>query len=70
MPRQHPGAGRYPLLEPDVSGSLPLYGLIPVPPPDGAGVVGAGSGVTDGLAGADADLPLFDAEADPPEAGV
>ncbi len=67
-------AGRYPLVEPlvepAVSGTLPLYGLMPVPPPDDAGVEGLGSGVTDGLPGADADFPLFDAAADPPEAAA
>jgi hypothetical protein len=53
-----------------VSGSLPLYGLRPLPPPDDAGAEGLGSGVTDGLPGADADFPLFAADADPPEAGA
>jgi hypothetical protein len=53
-----------------VSGALPPYGLMPVPPPDDAGVEGLGSGVTDGLPGAAADFPLLDADADPPEAGA
>ncbi len=43
---------------------------MPLPSPDDAGVEGLGSGVTDGLPGADADLPLFDADPDPPEAGA